>query len=65
MAKKRDRELHNDAVIIIISSFSSAITYILIEKIFSHLNHPWELLLLAGVFLIIFTSIFFILRLKK
>lgn len=65
MTTKRNRELHNDTVIIILSSFSSAITYILIEKATTHLSHPWQLLIYIGLFLIIFAIITMVLKLKK
>lgn len=50
---------------IILSSFSSSITYILIEKATTHLSHPWQLIIYIGIFLIIFALIIVILRLKN
>ncbi len=60
-----NRELHNDAILIFVSSFSSAMTYILIDKVFHHWMHPFILLLIAFGFTAVFYAVIVLLRFKK
>ncbi len=60
-----ERELHNEATIILISSFSSALTYILLDKMVNHWKHPVMFIVLSIGFIAVFYLVITLLRLKK
>lgn len=52
----------NDGVIIVLSSISSTATYIFIDKMLSHLEHPSEVFILATGLTAMFVCILFLFR---